>query len=326
MLSFSGGEPLIRPGIVELAAYASDCGLHPALSTNGTLVTLALARRLKDAELGLVNLHLNTVGPQADTLRDRPGSYNATLTGLRNLLEAGLRVGLQATLTRRNYSTLDSIFDFVEREKIDRVCIHHLVYTGRGNQPVEDLSHDQTRQAMDLILRRAEDFRRRGLNISVLTADNYVDGPYLYLKLAQKDPVRAADVYRHLEMSGGGTHSSGVGIAGVDAEGNVHPDPYWSHYSFGSLREKSFASIWTDESDPLMAGLKNRLQLLKGRCANCRFKQICGGSSRVRAEQIYGDPWMPDPACYLTEREITQELPHSTEIMENDVLLEKRAA
>jgi radical SAM protein with 4Fe4S-binding SPASM domain len=60
-----------------------------------------------------------------------------------------------------------------------------------------------------------------------------------------------------------------------------------------------------DESQPLMKGLKNRLPLLKGKCATCKFLNMCGGSLRVRAKRVYDDPWMPDPACYLTEEEIS---------------------
>ena len=71
------------------------------------------------------------------------------------------------------------------------------------------------------------------------------------------------------------------------------------------MRERKFSEIWLDTSDELMAGLKNRLPLLKGKCATCRFLKMCGGSLRVRAFRVYDDPWMPDPACYLTDGEIS---------------------
>ena len=325
-LRFAGGEPLVRVDLPDLVACASDCGIRPALITNGTLVTPAVARRLADSGVESVSVRLDALEPDLDRLRGTRGSLQATLAGLRCLREAGLRVSLRVALTKRNQRSLDGILDFVERERIERVCFHHLVYAGRGNDPSEDLTHGETRRAMDLILRRAEDFEQRGVEIEIFTADNDVDGVYLYLKLSRKDPVRAAAVYRHLELRGGGAGSSGVGIASVDAGGNVHPDSYWSHYSFGNVREKSFGSIWTDQSDPLTAGLKNRLPLLKGRCANCRFKKICGGSLRVRAERVYGDPWMEDPACYLTQEEIAGEWPQFKEAMENDVLTERQAA
>ena len=74
-------------------------------------------------------------------------------------------------------------------------------------------------------------------------------------------------------------------------------------YTFGNVKERSFGEIWTDTSDPLMAGLKNRKPLLKGKCAKCKWIDACGGSFRVRALRVYGDPWMEDPQCYLTNEE-----------------------
>jgi radical SAM protein with 4Fe4S-binding SPASM domain len=106
----------------------------------------------------------------------------------------------------------------------------------------------------------------------------------------------------------------------------VHPDPYWANYILGNVREAPFSEIWGESSDPLLRGLRDRLPLLKGRCANCRWKQACGGSLRVRAEEFYGDPWMSDPACYLTEKEISREVTEQVEAMEDNVLLSEQAA
>ena len=97
----------------------------------------------------------------------------------------------------------------------------------------------------------------------------------------------------------------GVGIADIDWSGNVHPDQFWQDKTFGNVRQRPFSEIWQDTSDPLMAGLKDRLPLLKGKCATCRFRNMCGGSLRVRAFRVYDDPWMPDPACYLSDAEIS---------------------
>ena len=108
----------------------------------------------------------------------------------------------------------------------------------------------------------------------------------------------------HQLLRWNGGNSSGIGIGAVDHLGNVHADQFWQHYSFGNVRERPFSRIWTDTSDPLMAGLKNRKPLLKGRCAACKYLDICNGNFRVRAEAIYDDVWAPDPACYLSDEEI----------------------
>ena len=110
-------------------------------------------------------------------------------------------------------------------------------------------------------------------------------------------------------------NSSGIGIGCVSWDGSVHADQFWRHYSFGNVRERPFSEIWTDLSDELMAGLKNRKPLIKAhgdRCARCKWFDVCNGNFRVRAEAVYGNVWADDPACYLTKEEIGYDKPEST--------------
>jgi radical SAM protein with 4Fe4S-binding SPASM domain len=212
-------------------------------------------------------------------------------------------VGLRLTLTHHNYRDLPRIFELIEREEIDRACFYHLVYSGRGRGIAsDDLTHAETRAAVDFICEQAASFRRRGIEKDILTVDNHADGVYVYLKLRQEQPERAEEVLQLLRWNGG--NRSGVGIGNIDNVGNVHPDQFWWSHSFGNIRERPFSEIWTDPSDPLMAGLRNRKPLLKGRCGSCRFVDICNGNFRVRALAAHGDVWAPDPACYLTDDEI----------------------
>jgi radical SAM protein with 4Fe4S-binding SPASM domain len=90
----------------------------------------------------------------------------------------------------------------------------------------------------------------------------------------------------------------------VDHLGNVHPDQFWQNATVGNVREKSFGEIWSDPSQPLLVGLRDRKKLLQGRCGRCNYVDICNGNLRVRAEAAYDNPWAEDPACYLTEEEI----------------------
>ncbi|MGC8862229.1 MAG: radical SAM protein [Armatimonadota bacterium] len=303
VLLFSGGEPLIREDIYENAALARELGIRAVISTNGTLITEKTAQRIKDAGFSYVGISLDGIGERNDFFRGKKGAFEAALRGFDNCVAVGQRVGLRLTLTRRNYEDLDAIFDFIEEHRINRACFYHLVYTGRGRDMREDdLSHEESRRAVDLIIDRTADFHRRGLDVDILTVDNHCDGPYLYLRMLREGSPRADEVLELLRSNGG--NSSGVGIADIDNEGNVHADQFWWHYSFGNVRRRKFGDIWTDTSDPLMAGLKNRRPLLKGRCAGCRWLDICNGNFRVRAEAVYGEVWAPDPACYLTDEEI----------------------
>jgi radical SAM protein with 4Fe4S-binding SPASM domain len=325
-LLLAGGEPLMREDLLELVAYTSEMGIQPSLLTNGTLLSQAQAAGLKDAGLSSVSILLEGMGREVDRHRGMRGAFNAVLEGYANCEAAGLAVEIRTPLNRWNYPQLAAILDFVERGGIRRVVFAHLVYTGRGNRPQDDLTHDEKRRALDLILERAEDFHRRGVGIKIATDENLVDGIYFCLRLARRNPLRAAAAYRLLRACGAGVQGAGVGLAGIDSVGDVHPDAYWANYIFGNVRETPFSEIWEKSSDPLLRGLRNRLPLLKGRCANCRWKPACGGSLRVRAEEIFGDPWVPDPACYLTDKEITKEVMEQVEVMEDDVLLSEQAA
>jgi radical SAM protein with 4Fe4S-binding SPASM domain len=302
VLLLSGGEPLMRPDLPLLIAYARARGLRVTLSTNGTLITPEVAGKLRALEVSYVGISLDGIGATNDMFRGHKGAFDKAMAGFRNCKDVGQRVGLRMTLTRRNARDLDQIFDFIEAEEIDRACFYHLVYSGRGSSS-DELTAADARAAVDTILRRTRDFADRGIRKEIFTVDNHADGPYLYLKLLAEDPARAAEVLTLLKWNGGGLHSSGVGIADIDFLGNVHPDQFWMHHTLGNVRWRKFSEIWQDTSDELLAGLRDRAPLLKGRCGGCQWKDVCGGSFRVRADQMYGDPWAEDPGCYLTDEE-----------------------
>jgi radical SAM protein with 4Fe4S-binding SPASM domain len=305
-LLFSGGEPLIRKDLFELAEYAVKKGLRPVLSTNGTLIDAEIARKLKDLGFIYIGISLDGLRATNDRFRGVEGAFDAAMRGFRHCREVGQRVGLRLTLTRKNVQDLDGIFDFILAERIPRACFYHLVCSGRGQGMADDdLTHEESRQALDTICRRTRQAIEQGHDLDILTVDNHVDGPYIYLKLLQESPEKAQKVKELLEWNGGGAFSTGVGIGNIDFLGHVHPDQFWQDKSLGCIRERRFSHIWQDVSDPLMAGLKNRVPLLKGKCPGCRFLSMCGGSLRVRAWRAFGDPWMHDPACYLHDEERT---------------------
>lgn len=325
-LLFSGGEPLMRADLLQLAAYARERGIQPSIFTNGTLLSRERAAELKRAGVHSVSILLETIGREVDRQRGLPGAFQAITEGYANCAEAGLAVEIRTLLNRSSYHGLADFLDFIECTQIRQVVFAHLVYAGRGNTPQDDITHEEKRRALDMILARVQDFHRRGVEIKIATDENQVDGIYLFLRLAHRNPLRAAAAYRSLLACGAAVQGAGVGIAGIDAAGDVHPDPYWANYVLGNVRETPFSAIWEKSPDPLLRGLRDRLPLLKGRCANCRWKQACGGSSRVRAQESFGDPWMSDPACYLTDEEISKEVTEQFVVMEDDVLLPEQAA
>ena len=300
---FSGGEPLLRPDLFDLAGHAVARGMRAVLSTNGTLIGAGTAERLRDTGVSYVGVSLDGMQPANDAFRGVAGAFDKALAGIRNCLRAGVKVGLRFTISRRNVADVPDIFSLLRDENIPRVCFYHLVYAGRAAALVdEDLDREATRRVVDLIIGRTAGLHAQGLATEVLTVDNHADGPHLYLRMLREKSPRAGDVMTLLEMNGG--NSSGVGIGCVSWDGSVHPDQFWRHVSFGNVTERPFSEIWTDTSHALMAKLKDRAPHLKGRCAACRFVGMCGGNFRVRAEAATGDLWAPDPACYLTDAEI----------------------
>ena len=302
VLLFSGGEPLIRSDFFELAEYAASKGIRPTLSTNGTLIDRSVARRIKEIGVGYVGISLDGLSDVNDKFRGVEGAYERAMHGIENCVAVGQRVGLRFTINRHNYEELDRIFDFIEEKGINRVCFYHLVYSGRG-KTVEDITPAESRRAMDIIIERTADFERRGLEKEILTVDNHCDGIYLYLKAVERGDVEGAErIKKFIELNGG--NRSGIAFGEVDPIGNVHPDQFTQHHTFGNVREQKFGDIWSNVDDPILRGLKDRKPLLKGRCARCRWLNNCNGNFRTRAEAVTGDYWQSDPACYLTDREI----------------------
>ncbi len=302
VLLLSGGEPLMRPDLLDLIAHAKARGVRTTLSTNGTLITPQVAERLKALGLGYVGISLDGVGAVNDRFRGHKGAFEKAVAGFRACTAVGQRVGLRMTLTRHNVLDLQRIFEFVEAEGIDRVCFYHLVDSGRGSR-AQALEPEAARAAVDQILTWTRLLADRGRPTEVLTVDNPCDGPYLYMRLRGEDPARAAEALALLTWNGGGLHGSGIGIGSVDFLGNVHPDQFWSRAVLGNVRERKFSEIWQDETHPLLAGLRSRAGRLQGRCGSCQWLDVCGGGFRVRALAVHGDPWAEDPGCYLTDAE-----------------------
>ena len=305
VILFSGGEPLVRPDLIELAEYAVGKGMRAVISTNGTLINRRMAGDLKKVGLSYVGISLDGLDEVNDRFRGVKGAFQKAMDGITACRDAGIKVGLRFTMNRLNAQEIPGIFDLLEKHDIPRVCFYHLVYAGRGSDLMkEDLSHQETREAVDLIIDRTAGLFERGKVKEVLTVDNHADGPYLYLRMLRENSPRAAEVLALLQMNEG--NSSGRGIGCISWDGSIHADQFWRHYSFGNVKERKFSEIWTDLSNPLMKRLKDKKPYVKGRCAECKWLQVCGGNFRVRAEAATGDLWACDPACYLSDEEIAK--------------------
>jgi heme d1 biosynthesis radical SAM protein NirJ len=303
VLILSGGEPLLRPDIFDIAQRAKALGFYVGLSTNGTLIDAQHARRIAGAGFDYVGISLDGMQATHDRFRRKAGAWRGALDGVRVCGDAGVKVGLRMTLTEANAPELAQVLALLDAERIDKFYLSHLNYAGRGyTNRRKDAFLDTTRHAMDVLFDACWRDLERGVERDYVTGNNDADGVYLLMWARRRFPARVPHLRRKLAQWGG--NASGVNIANIDNVGNVHPDTYWWHYSLGNVRERPFPEIWSDVSDPLMAGLKAKPRRIKGRCGACKYFDICGGNTRVRALQITGDPWQEDPACYLSDEEI----------------------
>jgi pseudo-rSAM protein/SPASM domain protein len=303
VLLFSGGEPLVREDLPELIAYADDSGIRPVLSTNGTLLTRERARELKQAGLKYAGVSVDGLPERNDRIRGEEGAFDAAVRGIEACLDVGLKTGLRYTITEHNVDDLAGVVDLLVDVGVDRFCFYHLDYGGRGADISNvDLSPEATRRAVTDLCDLTREYHEAGEEIETLLVGNYADAGHL-VEYADREmgTDRARLIYQYLRRNGG--DPTGERVADVDPVGNVHLTQFWQGYSPGNVRDRSFGAIWSDESNPLLAGLREREERLSGRCADCAYQSICRGGSRLRALSAHGDPFAPDPKCYLTESE-----------------------
>lgn len=300
---FSGGEPLVRPDLLELLRAASRLGLACTLSTNGLLIDEPMAEALANLRLRYVGVSLDGLQPRHDLLRRQKGAFVDSLKAIARCRACGLKVGVRFTLQACNLLDLEAIFDLCLASGVQRLCLYHLAYAGRGRRlQSEDLTPAETRSALDRIFERTRQCHAAGKPLEVLTVGNHTDAAYLLQTLEQEDPARAAWAWGCLRGTGG--NRSGQYIAAIDPRGGVHYDQFSWHYTCGNVRREPFSRIWSEAKDPRLALLRNRIGHLSSRCRSCRFVAVCNGNLRTRAEVATGDWLGNDPSCYLREEEI----------------------
>ncbi|MDH3319759.1 MAG: heme d1 biosynthesis radical SAM protein NirJ, partial [Betaproteobacteria bacterium] len=303
-LILSGGEPLLRRDLFDIAARAKALGFYTALSTNGTLIDLPMAMRVRDAGFDYVGISLDGLEATHDKFRRKAGAFGKSLEAVRLCRDMDVKVGVRFTLTQNNAGDLPGLLDLVEAERIDKFYLSHLNYAGRGNvNRKHDAQFRAAREALELLFARAWSAAQRGLDKEFVTGNNDADGVYL-LHWARRNVADFDEPHLRAALAAWGGNSSGVNVANIDNLGNVHPDTMWWDCTLGNVRSRPFSAIWNDTRHPIMAGLKARPRQVKGRCAGCAYFDVCGGNTRVRAMKVSGDPWAEDPGCYLADEEI----------------------
>ncbi|MEZ0322845.1 MAG: radical SAM protein [Hydrogenothermaceae bacterium] len=298
---FSGGEPLLRKDIFEIAKICRKNGIITYLSTNGIYIN--------DDNIDNIISTFNYIGISIDgdkdvhdEFRGMKGAFDKSIEAILKLLEKTENVGLRFTLTKETLRNLRFIFNFVEKYRIPKLYISHLVYAGRGfeNQDM-DISKRERRRVINFILDKAFYYYRFNRKINIVTGNMEQDGIMLLKRFKRDYPEYVDKIYENLIKWGG--NSAGVKLVNIDSEGNVKPDPFFP-YSIGNIKEREFEKIWNDKENPILKILRQRPRKLEGRCKKCAFVMICNGGSRSRAFAKYGTLTAEDPSCYLNDKEV----------------------
>jgi len=268
MLILSGGEPLLREDILDLARHATGLGLRVSLATNGTLLDSSMADRIMDSGISRVSISLDGASQEKHDLSRGAGSFQAALAGIQSL-RGKVDFQINFTITRRNADDVAAILSLAEDLGARALHFFFLVPTGRGKE--EDLI---SAERQDELLRVIDRERlQRSLEIQVTCAPQYAR-------------LTGASI-----RGRGGGCLAGSRFVFVSRRGEVYPCGYLPLLA-GSIRDKKFTEIW--ESSPVLRALRERD--LKGKCGSCIFRRTCGGC-RARAFALTGDFLGPDPLC-----------------------------
>ncbi|MDP3396622.1 MAG: radical SAM protein [Methanoregula sp.] len=303
LILFSGGEPLMREDIWDLALHAGSRGLKMALSTNGTLITREVAGRIKECGIEYAGISLD--GARAEThdrFRNLPGAFEQTIAAFAACREAGLRCGVRNTLTKENCHELEEIVDLAISLGASRFCLYWLVPAGRGIDSYSRLQLDKTEvtDALSLLYKKAKE--TDPATMEFLTVDAPQDCIHLLASMEKDRSEDLADARKLLESLKGGC-SAGTRVANIDAQGNIFPCQFARSPEFlvGNIRSQSFSELWNDSQNPVLARFREKQAQFKGRCRTCSHRDLCGGGCRVRAHAAEGDFYAQDPFCFFEE-------------------------
>jgi len=305
LILFTGGEPLLRGDLFDLARHAHKKGLKIALSTNGTLITPEMAAKIRDAGIEYAGISLDgATAATHDRFRNCRGAFDATLAAFSACHEARLRCGVRVTLTRENLPELEDLIDLSVRNGASRFCLYWLVPAGRGSDAYDrlQLGKNEVEGALSLLYRKAQETDPSVMEF--LTVDAPQD--YIHL-LASMERDRSPDLNDAQELLASlkGGCSAGTRVANIDAKGNVWPCQFArsSEFLVGNVRNKPFSALWAEGENRSLALFRKKEMQFSGRCGTCRHRRICGGGCRVRAHAAGGDFFAEDPFCFVTADE-----------------------
>ena len=272
---FSGGEPLLRPDIFELIEYAWSLDMMPLMGSNGTLITPAVANKLRSSGLKAIAISIDSLNKEVhDDFRGKKDSLEKAMSGIKNCIDANLRVQINTTISRYNLDDLDEIMEYADRVGALSCHMLFLVDVGRGKTiDVTQLDKIEYKDTINKIIEKDLDIK-----IKPTCAPQY----------------KVEAMFKDIPTVGGRGCIAGISYCSILPNGDVHICPY-TPVKVDSIRERDFDDIW--KNNEVFLKLRDYTGY-KGKCGSCRYIDICGGC-RARAFSATGDWLEADPYCLL---------------------------
>ncbi|MCI7611407.1 MAG: putative heme d1 biosynthesis radical SAM protein NirJ2 [Selenomonadaceae bacterium] len=275
IMIFSGGEPLMRPDIVELVAYAASLGLRPVFGTNGTLITLEMAQKLKAAGAMGMGISLDSMDREKhNKFRKFPGAWEGAVQGMRNCRAAGLPFQIHTTVMEWNNHELEALTDFAVAEGAVAHHFFFLVPTGRAKTiEAESLRAEAYEDTLTRIMKKQQEVE---IELKPTCAPQFLR---IAAQMGMKTRFRRGCL-------------AGTAYCIISPRGKVQPCAYLN-MELGDVRQTPFDEIWKNSE------VLNKLRTLEysGGCGSCEYKRACGGCRARAAYYHEGDYMAEEPWC-----------------------------
>ncbi len=287
IIILTGGEPLLRADVYDIARYASGHGLRVVLATNGTLLTPEIARKLKEAGIQRVSISIDGAKEEThDTFRGEPGAFEGAMRGIDILKKEEISFQINTTITKRNLAEIPGIYDLALELGASALHIFLLVPTGRGEEiEAEEIPPQEYERVLNWFYDKSKGSR---IQLKATCAPHYFR---IMRQRAKAEGIKITRETHGLEAMTKGC-LGGSGFCFVSSRGDVYPCGYLPALA-GNIRQRPFRMIW--EKSKVFNDLRNPA-MLKGKCGACEYRMVCGGC-RARAYAATGDYLDEEPYC-----------------------------
>ena len=285
----SGGEPLLRKDIFDIAEYGTKKGLRVCMATNGTLVNDDVSKNIKASGIKIVSLSLDgSTSEIHDNFRNQKGAFEGTLRGIEYLKKHNIDFLINSSFTKRNRSEIPKVYQLAKDLGATAWYMFLIVPTGRGQEIIDELIPADEYEEI-LTWHFYKELEEKEMLMRPTCAPHYYR---ICMQRAKEDGIKYER--RNLKFSTGGAKGCLAAqlICLIDSFGNVQPCSYFPEVA-GNVKETPFREIW--ENSPLFKSLRD-FDAYRGKCGSCEYLSVCGGC-RARAEVIYGHYLDEEPFC-----------------------------